>query len=90
MKYLSNKNVNPVPRTNSSDLHHFQTLIRIANAKTGLSFASFLPPSFPTYVTEVMHALNMEDDRPPVLVLMGESCWGGGEVPSNFDFSLCQ
>lgn len=20
----------------------------------------------------------MEDDRPPVLVLMGESCWGGG------------
>lgn len=33
MKDLSNKNVNPVPRTNSSDLHHFQTLIRIANAK---------------------------------------------------------
>lgn len=47
MKDLSNKNVSPVPRTNSSDLHHFQTLSRAANAKTGRNFDSFLPPSSP-------------------------------------------
>lgn len=81
MKDLSNKNVSPVPLSNSSDLHHFQTVPSAelrTQKKTGLSFDSFLSPPFPTYVTEVMHVLNMKDGRPPVLVLTGESC-GGGE-----------
>lgn len=53
MKDLSNKTVSPVPRTNSSDLHpsHFQTVpsseLR-TQKKTGLSFDSFLSPSFST------------------------------------------
>lgn len=76
-KNLSNKNVIPVPRTNGSDLHQVLTLSRTANAKTGLTFDSFLPSLF-FYVAEVINALKMEDDRPPMLVLMGESCWGGG------------
>lgn len=79
MKDLSNKIFSPVPRTNSSDLHHFQTVPSAelrTQEKTGLSFASFLSPPFPTYVTEVINALNMKDGRPPVLVLTGESCGG--------------
>lgn len=55
------------------------SLIRTANAKKDWSYLRFLSSPLFSYVTEVMHhALNMEDDRPPVLVLMGESCLGGG------------
>lgn len=48
MKDLSNKNVNPVPGTNSSDLHHFQT--PSAELRTQKLVLASIPFSLPQFL----------------------------------------